>query len=659
MQFLDGRLVTSATDLVGYLACDHLATLELGRVAGLWERPDRRDDPTIALIQEKGDLHESAYLDRLRLEGRSVVEIAKDGLTTVEALTDAAAATLDAMRRGADVIYQATFFDGRWRGHADFLFKRSDRASPVLGSWSYDIADTKLARAVKTGAVLQLCVYAGLLEAVQGIAPEWLAVVTGDGEEHRYRAEDFAAYFRYVRARFEARITRDADDPMGADTYPDPVDHCRVCAWSPTCIQRRRDDDHLSIVAGMRRIDTERLAEAGVSTLTALAGLSGDVSIPGVLAPQLDRLRQQARLQLHERITGERVFELIEPSTADARRGFGLLPQPSPWDVFFDIEADPWATETGLEYLLGVVVEDAGSPRYIPIWGTSAEAEKAAFERFIDVVIARLAEHPDLHVYHYGGYEAGAIKRLMQRHGTRAAEVDALLRGEVLVDLLNVVRQGIRASVESYSLKQIEKFYLAAREGPVTEAGFSVVEFERWLKERDPAILQEIADYNRDDCVSTWSLRGWLEARRSEAIERWPMEDWSRPTPTSGDPSNGVREWDAKVAERVRDLTIGSHPDEKDEEAAARVLLANLLEWHRREEKSQYWRWFELKDRMTVEQLVVERDALGGLVFLDEQPAMGKRSVRRYTFEPQDHPFKPGAKAVDQATGRDAGEVVG
>ena len=117
-------------------------------------------------------------------------------------------------------------------------------------------------------------------------------------------------------------------------------------------------------------------------------------------------------------------------------------------------------------------------PRYLAIWATSQDEEKAAFERFIDLVIERLDAHPEMHVYHYGGYESGAIKRLMQRHATCVDEVDRLLRGDVLVDLLNVVRQGVRPRVESYSLKQIEKFYMPAREGPVTEAGFSVVAFE-------------------------------------------------------------------------------------------------------------------------------------------------------------------------------------
>ena len=248
----DGTLIVSATDLVGYLACDHLATLELGRVEGLWEKPIRKDDPTIELIQAKGDLHEADYLASLRDSGLSVVEIATGDLRTPDQLRAAQALTLEAMRGGADVIFQATFFDGRWRGHADFLFKRADRPSPRLGDWSYDIGDTKLARSVKAGAILQMCVYADLLEGLQGIAPEWLYVITGDRVKHSHRTDDFSAYFRYVRARFDGRITAGMTD--GPATYPDPVDHCRVCTWYPMrrfTLTARRDRR-----SGMRRLDT-------------------------------------------------------------------------------------------------------------------------------------------------------------------------------------------------------------------------------------------------------------------------------------------------------------------------------------------------------------------------------------------------------------------
>ena len=653
----DGTVILSATDLVGYLACDHLATLELGRVVGRWERPIRRDDPTIELIQAKGDLHEATYLAELRASGKSVVEIPKADLRTPDDLRAAQAQTVQAMHDGADVVFQATFFDGRWRGHADFLFKRDDRPSPRLGSWSYDIADTKLARSVKGGAILQMCVYAALLEGLQGIAPEWLEVITGDRVRHAYRADAFAAYFRSVKTRFEARVAAGLDGPA-TPTYPDPVDHCRICSWFPMCIERRRDDDHPSIVAGLGRLDTERLQRSGIVTLTGLAELPAGAPVKDLRTGRLDRLRNQARLQLHERRTGERVWELTEPDPDEPGRGLMALPEPSPWDLFFDIEADPWATDVGLEYLLGVVDAVDGEPVYQAIWATDQDEERLAFQRFLDLVVERLDAHPEMHVYHYGGYEAGAIKRLMARHGVGQDQVDRLLRGDVLVDLLNVVRQGIRGSVESYSLKQVEKSYMPVREGPVTEAGFSVVAFERWLQERDRSILEGIADYNRDDCISTYLLRAWLEGWRTEAIRRWPGLDWTRPVAVDGTPSEGVSDWLRDVGARESAL-IDAASDEPDAPlAAGQRLLADLLDWHRREEKSQWWRWYELRTDLTIEQLVNERDALAGLSFLDETPLPRNMLQRRYRFEPQDHGFDPGDSAVDRDTGKGAGTVV-
>ena len=642
----DGTLIVSATDLIGFLACDHLSTLELGRVEGRWERPHRRSDPTVQLMQDRGDAHEAAHLERLRASGRRIVEIDKEQLTTPERLRSAATETEAAMRGGADVIFQATFFDGTWRGHADFLY-RADRPSPALGAWSYDIADTKLSRGVKGAAILQMCVYADLLERIQGTPPETVSVVTGDGVEHEHRLTDFAAYYRHAKRRFVERVLGGAE---GRATYPDPVEHCHVCVWYPTCIQRRRDDDHPSIVAGMRRVDTERLQDAGVPTLTALAELPAERSIRDMQRRQLVRLHEQARLQLHERRTKERIFELIPPNDDEPGRGLARLPEPSPHDVFLDIEADPWALDGGLEYLLGVAVDVDGSPAYLPFWGHDRAGEKAAFEALIDLVIDRLDAHPEMHLYHYGGYESGAIKRLMQRHGTRADEVDRLLRGEVLVDLLNVVRQGVRASVESYSLKQIEKFYLAARQGPVTEAGFSVVEYERWMRERDDSILAGIAAYNQDDCVSTLMLRDWLEERRSEAKERFPEADWKRPTPRPGDAPEKLATRLAEVQERVDRLTDGLPADraEHDPEQAARWLLAQLLDWHRRDEKPAWWLWHDLRQK-SMEDLIAASEGIGGLVYERDLGQRKKSVVRRYRFEPQDHKFKTGENVLDPA----------
>jgi predicted RecB family nuclease len=663
----DGTIVVSATDLVGFLACDHLTTLELGAASGLWDRPHEREDPEVRLLQERGEAHERAFLDRQRAEGRSVVEIARPEPRDPDGYRAAEAATRDAMRAGTDVVYQATLFDGRWLGYADFLI-RVGTPSPVLGDWSYEVADTKLARSVKASALLQVCVYSDRLEQLQGVRPRDVHVVTGDGRTNTLRLNDYAAYYRAVRGRFEREVFG-ADhatprDPATAGTYPDPVDHCRVCAWFPVCMDRRRADDHLSLVAGMSRAATAELAADGVPTLAALGRLDASRPVPDLNARTLERLREQARLQLAGRELGRPVedplWERIPPRTDEPGRGLALLPEPTRADLFFDIEADPWLEEHGREYLLGVLSVERDGTSYRPLWGHGVEEERAAFEAFIDDVVARLERDPRMHVYHYGGYESGAIKRLMQRHATREDEVDRILRGGVLVDLYAVVRQGIRASVESYSLKQVEHLFGFDRQGRVTRAGFSVVEYEDWLRDGDPTHLEALADYNRDDCLATLGLRDWLEARRWDAVlDGW---DLPRPKPVDGAPGDELAAQQAETAERVRRLREGLDLDPAvralDPEAEARWLLASLLDYHRREAKPQWWHWFELRDRRSAEELVGESDAIGELVFETDLGPAARSILQRFRFPPQDHRFDVGDTPIEHGTGRGAGTIV-
>src|SRR6187402_767934 len=172
MQLIDGAPVFSATDLVGYLACEHLTALERAAMAGLVARPNR-PDPELDIIRRRGFQHEARYLADLKASGRTVVEIARDDdEARGDQVRRQAADTIDAMRNGADVIFQATFFDGRWLGYADFLLRTESPERPSLwGPFHYEVADTKLARHVKAGAVLQICSYVDQLTKLQGVAP--------------------------------------------------------------------------------------------------------------------------------------------------------------------------------------------------------------------------------------------------------------------------------------------------------------------------------------------------------------------------------------------------------------------------------------------------------------------------------------------------------
>ena len=91
----------------------------------------------------------------------------------------------------------------------------------------------------------------------------------------------------------------------------------------------------------------------------------------------------------------------------------------------------------------------------------------------MDAVMEAWDRDPGMHVYHYTAYEPSALKRLMGRYGTRETELDRLLRGGRLVDLYGVARQGIRASVERYSLKDLEAFAGYERKVDLRQAGMA------------------------------------------------------------------------------------------------------------------------------------------------------------------------------------------
>jgi uncharacterized protein len=699
MQLIGGQPVFAATDLVGFLACEHLVGLELAAIAGLVQRPVRLD-PELDLIAKRGLEHEARYLADLERRGKGVTSLAGGArdLPAEERLAQlkaAAAETGAALRRGGDVVYQATFFDGRWLGHADFVV-RVERPSD-LGAWSYEVVDTKLARHVKASALLQICSYVEQLTAIQGLEPEFMHVALGGSAravEH-HRVADYMAYYRTIKAAFETRVAADggysaaAYPPAG--TYPEPVEHCDVCRWSLDCAARRRADDDLSLVANAPSRMRRALKGAGVPTRRGLAALGLPLPAPldGVGAAALATAQRQAAIQVRGEDAGAILYELLPPGRLDGaiepNRGLTSLPEPRPGDLFFDIEGDPFALEDGVEYLFGVLEpgligpdgDPAGEePTFHAFWAVdengqvTPEAEKRAFEAAIDLMTDRLAADPKIHIYHYAPYEPTAAGKLMGRHATREEEVDRLLRGDVFVDLFRAVRQGLRASVESYSIKKLEPLYGLHREEALRDAGSSIVAFESWLADvdtgsaapRSPATdetLQSIQRYNRDDCVSNWRLRDWLEERRLDLAAELG-EPLPRPAPGEPKPGAPLSDRLAHVAAIADRLCAGVPEEARDRTPAehGRWLLAQLLSWHRREEKSFWWRYFYLMEDLTDEERVAEREPIGRLEPLGPVGEKARSIVYRYRFPEQEHEIQVGTDVRDPATGRSPGRVV-
>ena len=540
------------------------------------------------------------------------------------------------MRAGVDVIYQATLAGDRWHGRADFL-RRIDRPS-ALGAWSYEVLDAKLARETRAGTVLQLCLYSHLVAGIQGVLPEFMHVIVprADFEPVTFRVHDFLAYHRLIQRHLEA-ATSGAGGAAG--TYPDPVPQCAICRWWRDCDRRRRDDDHLCLVAGISRMQIDELDDWGVTTLADLA----TVPLPLARKPARGtadtyvRVREQARVQFEARCSGRPVFELLPVIEA---QGLCRLPAPSAGDVFLDFEGDPFVGTAGLEYLLGWATAPDAWPEYQCRWALGPATERAMFEAFIDLVMARLERWPDLHIYHFASYEPAALKRLMGRYATREDQLDRLLRARRFVDLHMVVRHALRAGVERYSLKELEVFHGFERTVELRTASLYLHAFERALElgrhdEVPQATRDAIEAYNRDDCISTLRLRGWLERLRDEEIAAGRVI--ARPEPETGAPPEALDERQQRVQELYDRLAgdVSPDPAERSGEAQARWLLANLLDWHRREKKAVWWEYFRLCE-LSEEDLLLEKAALSGLEFALRVDTPKKSVVDRYRFPPQE-----------------------
>jgi hypothetical protein len=258
------------------------------------------------------------------------------------------------------------------------------------------------------------------------------------------------------------------------------------------------------------------------------------------------------------------------------------------------------------------------------VWGRDRDDERIAFEWFVDWIVARRMQHPGMHVYHYAAYERSALTRLAGQHGTREQEVDEFLRQEVLVDLYRIVKQSLRASTDSYSIKAIEKIYGFERTAEVAGGDESVVRFEEWVETGDDTILEEVERYNEEDCRSTYELHEWLRSIRPGSVP-WRLPPDQRPPTEEAEIRDAARE-----ALKAR-LLDGA------EEGEPRRLLANLLDYHQREGRPEWWAWFRWP-QLDDDELVRDRTAIGGLEWDGKPPEVeGQSHAYRMAFPPQEH----------------------
>ncbi len=584
MFFLDQHLVFSASDLSIAVECQYQSLFVLDIKLKRREQPETVTDEMLHRTALLGDVHEHRVLEQLvqtygeynPQTGTGVKQFINRPQMNEQSLRQAHDETIAVLRSGADVIFQATFFDGSFVGFADFLVRQQD------GTWA--VWDTKLARHARVSALLQVAAYADQMMAEGIEVHPSTTLVLGDGTHSTHRIDEILPVFRAQRTRFldmvHSHIASDG-------TVVWDSDQLRICGRCGVCAEQVEENRDVLLVAGMSMAQREKLRRQGIFSIDQLAALEPEPRTA------LARTVEQAKMQLG---IGEKdgTTQGVSYRVKDAHT-ISSLPNPDQGDIFFDFEGDPLYQEPlddswGLEYLFGVIENDTGEPVFRPFWAHSRAGERQAFLDFIEYVQERRRRFPNMKIYHYAAYEKSALRKLSQVHIAGEDEVDQWLRENLLIDLYDTVRNSLVVSTRSYSIKKLEPLYMGEhlRAGEVTDAGASVVAYAQYMEARDSGdsrtaqhVLDSIADYNEYDCLSTLRLRDWLlsvgdfqpHALISESAVQEATEEYE-PTPE-----------ELRLHNYLAALPQ-SEPLSADDRAIAMVAAAT---GYNRREKKQYW----------------------------------------------------------------------
>ena len=609
------HLIFSPSDLTQYMESpfaswmDHLALTHPESLP----MPDEVD-AMMTLLQQKGVAHELATLALFQASGLTVVDLDKS--------VDAIESTLSAMRSGVDIIYQATLTRHPFKGKADFLVKINGES--LLGDFHYEVWDTKLSKTLKPYFLVQLCCYVDMLEAIQGRQPEHIVVVLGQGEQQRLRTNDYYYYYHYLKHHF-----LQAHQQFNHEHRPDPAASNAWGRWSHYADDLLKQSDHLAQVATMTKSQIKKLHKAGIYTMQELAD-TNCMRVKGVSA--LERLKAQARIQKDSAGHDIPLYKLL-PQETGKKQGLALLPLYSPLDVFFDIEGYP-LLDGGLEYLWGVSYFDQqGMRQYKDFWAHNQAQEKECFKTFIDWVYTRWLDDPTMHIYHYASYEISACRKLMGRYGICEHEVDQLLRNEVFIDLYKVVKGSLLLGEPRYSIKNVEHLYRPKRVTEVGSGGDSVVVYERWRDSPDgdswqtSKVLNDIREYNIDDCHSTQELVDWLRLRQQEhGIVYLGKTD--RVDPEIKDELSKSMQ----LCDRLLKNAAALREQDQPQRAVVSSLLAWSLAFHRREAKPVHWRMFD-RLGLSDEELQDDMDCLAYCTRTDRPPHKPTPAARNLAYE--------------------------
>ena len=557
-----------------------------------------------ALLKRAGREHERRVLEKFRKQGRQIVVI-----DDVGSLEDRIAATQAAIEAGAEVIHQAALRRGSFAGYADFLIRTSDSAP-----YSYSPLEAKVARRVTVSAIVQVSCYGWMLEPLLGQAVEDLQLALGGDRDERVPFHESRYFFAELLQRFVETLAR-----FDATTEPQPEpqrNHAPWASYAAEQIQKRRS---IAAVATLTSSQFARLLACGVETIDELAATESGQPLDGLPAATLSRLALQAKLQLDSVDEERPLFQATQQNG-----GLASLPPVCRGDAILATHHDP-LDRTPREFLWGCCfrVDEQADPQFVEWWAHNAEEEAASLSALLDWIEARRQQHPKFHLYHFGGRSLAALRRVSVERFRDERRLHQLIDSGLFVDLSRVVRNGVAIGVSDYSPHSLAALACGAGGRPPQKGEEPFVLYDAWRHHPEVGLDSLLAQH-REQLRSLFDLHRWLHQLADEQkVERNATVIASIEATRAA--SQPTRQEAADLGQRLTDSADSSRPFS--------ALLAQLLQFHAREEKPGWWRFLDQR-AMTEEQLGDDFDCLAGLRKIRLARDAQNSRCFRYDFDP-------------------------
>ncbi len=604
--------------LTRYINCKHTITNEFNEKKLNLKRSERTGADNLRL--EKGLIHEVDYFKELSKKYKKVknIKVLKN-LSKEEKIKE----TNKALKDGYELIYGGWLKSGNWSGELDFL-EINNKVKSNLGNYGYEITDTKNSSKVKGDHIYQVCLYSFLLQEAQGTLSDNFFILLKDKSKEIIKLKEVYDTFLLHKNSYENFIKNELDK-----TKPEKCGYCTFCDWKEICENEWIDNRHLNQVLGNNKKNIKKLNNAGIKNFDELAKLNPKTKIEGLRDEIKIKRINQAKLQIEAENKGYPIFKVIEENLI-LNKGFNLLPKPSECDLFFDLEGvQDYVFPGKLEYLFGIYYEENGEKIFKPFWAHNKKEEKQSVIDFFALTKAHFKKYPKAKIYHYASYEIKALERLTSLHKVHGVDYDHYLNLGRFVDLFRVVKQAIFVSEKSYSIKEIEKYYDFKRTGDIKKGDISEEYYIQWIETKKQKLLNEIEEYNKQDCVSTFKLRNWL-LKIKPADTKWfvPEKDQMELRPFE---QNFL-----DYQKRFNTSKLSENPTVK--------LLSDVIGFYNREQKPQWRQFFDRKD-LSDEELIDDRECIGNMKLVTQ--FQDKKSFEyKYIFPEQEYKLKKGRQVI-------------